>query len=110
MTKRRIPRVDQNVLSPAIPRILSTTTIGESPHVPRRKIIKTGGHLPTDEAALEPLYLALRNIQRRWLPSPEWRAPLPHFEVLFGDRFVPETYPKSFLLPTILRKLVSKCI
>jgi transposase-like protein len=76
---------------PPIRRILSTTNMIESLHMQLRKIIKTRGHFPTDEAALKLLYLALRNIQRRWLPSPEWRAALPHFEVLFGDRFVPET-------------------
>ena len=76
---------------PAIRRILSTTNMIESLHMQLRKIIKTRGHFPTDEAALKLLYLALRNIQRRWLPSPHWRAALPHFEVLFGDRFVPET-------------------
>jgi hypothetical protein len=37
------------------------------------------------------LYLALRNIQPRWGSAPEWKAALPHFVILFGDRFVPET-------------------
>jgi hypothetical protein len=49
------------------------------------------GHFPTDEAALKLLYLAIRNIQLRWAPSPEWRAALPHLVILFGDRFAPET-------------------
>lgn len=76
---------------PAVRRILSTTNAIESLHMQLRKIIKTRGHFPTDEAALKLLYLAIRNIQLRWAPSPEWRAALPHFVILFGDRFVPET-------------------
>src|SRR5690349_17799556 len=76
---------------PAVRRILSTTNAIESLHMQLRKILKTRGHFPTDEAALKLLYLAIRNIQLRWAPSPEWRAALPHFVILFGDRFVPET-------------------
>jgi transposase-like protein len=76
---------------PAVRRILSTTNAIESLHMQLRKIIKTRGHFPTDEAALKLLYLAIRNIQLRWAPAPEWRAARPHFVILFGDRFVPET-------------------
>jgi len=75
---------------PAIRRILSTTNAIESLHMQLRKIIKTRGHFPTDEAALKLLYLALRNIQHRWGAAPEWKAALPHFAILFGDRFVPD--------------------
>ncbi len=76
---------------PAVRRILSTTNAIESLHMQLRKIIKTRGHFPTDEAAMKLLYLAIQNVQARWAPAPEWRAALPHFVVLFGDRFVPET-------------------
>jgi putative transposase len=76
---------------PAVRRILSTTNAIESLHMQLRKIIKTRGHFPTDEAALKLLYLALRNVQSRWGTAPEWKAALRHFVILFGDRFVPET-------------------
>jgi putative transposase len=76
---------------PAIRRILSTTNAIENVHRQLRKIIKTRGHFPTDDAALKLLYLALRNIQTRWGTAQQWSAALPHFAVLFGDRFVPET-------------------
>ncbi len=36
------------------------------------------------------LYLALRNIKKRWAPAPAWPAALTHFAVLFPERFVPE--------------------
>ena len=53
--------------------------------------MKTRGHFPSDEAALKLLYLALRNMQTRWATARQWVAALPHFALLFGDRFVPET-------------------
>jgi len=76
---------------PAIRRILSTTNAIENVHRQLRKIIKTRGHFPSDEAALKLLYLALRNMQTRWATARQWIDALPHFAVLFGDRFVPET-------------------
>lgn len=76
---------------PAIRRILTTTNAIESVHMQLRKIIKTRGHFPTDEAATKLLYLALRNIRKRWNAAPEWQAALTHFAVLFPDRFIPES-------------------
>jgi transposase-like protein len=75
---------------PAIRRILTTTNAIESLHSQLRKIIKTRGHFPTDDAAIKLLYLALRNIKKRWRPAPDWRAAITHFAVLFPDRFTPE--------------------
>lgn len=74
---------------PEVRRILTTTNAIESLHMQLRKILKTRGHFPTDEAALKLLSLALRNIQLRWGAAPQWNAALPHFAILFGDRFVP---------------------
>jgi transposase-like protein len=76
---------------PAIRRILTTTNAIESLNMQLRKIIKTRGHFPTDEAAVKLLYLALRNIKARWGAAPEWAAALPHFAILFGDRFTLDT-------------------
>ena len=56
-----------------------------------KTVLTEDGHFPTDEAALKLLYLALRNIQTRWSTAQHWTAALPHFAVLFGDRFIPET-------------------
>jgi transposase-like protein len=77
---------------PAIRRILTTTNAIESVHMQLRKIIKTRGHFPTDEAATKLLYLVLRNIRKRWNAAPEWQAALTHFAVLFPDRFIPEPH------------------
>ena len=69
-------------------RLLSTTNAIESLHMQLRKIIKTRGHFPTDEAAAKLLYLALRNIMTKWQRAArEWCIALPHLAILFGDRF-----------------------
>ena len=69
-------------------RHIQTTNAIESLHMQLRKIIKTRGHFPTDDAATKLLYLALRNIIAKWkAASKEWHAAMPHLAVLFGDRF-----------------------
>jgi transposase-like protein len=71
-------------------RLLSTTNAVESVHMQLRKIIKTRGHFPTDEAAMKLLYLALRNASKKWQHvAQQWRLALPHLVLLFGDRFSP---------------------
>jgi transposase-like protein len=72
-------------------RLLSTTNAVESVHMQLRKIIKTRGHFPTDEAALKRLFLALRNISTKWQRnvSREWTVALPHLMLLFDGRFTP---------------------
>lgn len=76
---------------PEIRKLLYTTNAIESLHMQLRKIIKTRGHFPTDEAAAKLLYLALRNIMTQWkAASKEWRAAMPHLAVLFGERFTTE--------------------
>lgn len=77
---------------PEIRRILTTTNAIESLHSQLRKIIKSRSHFPTDEAATKLLYLALRNIKKRWAPAPAWQAALTHFAILFPDRFTPEPH------------------
>jgi putative transposase len=76
---------------PEIRKLLYTTNAIESLHMQLRKIIKTRGHFPTDEAATKLLYLALRNIMDTWkAASREWRLAMPHLAVLFGERFTTE--------------------
>lgn len=77
---------------PQIRRVLTTTNAIESLHSQLRKIIKTRGHFPNDEAAAKLIYLALRNIRKRWHAAKEWHAALTHFAVLFPDRFTPEPH------------------
>jgi putative transposase len=73
---------------PEIRRLLYTTNAIESLHMQLRKIVKTRGHFPTDEAATKLLYLALRNIIAKWKRgSHAWKAAMPHLGLLFGTRF-----------------------
>ena len=59
----------------------------ESLHRSLRKIIKTRGSFPNDEAAMKLLFLAIRNAGVRWRRPIEWTAAMGQFAVWFGDRF-----------------------
>jgi putative transposase len=73
---------------PEIRRLLYTTNAIESLHMQLRKIIKSRGHFPTDEAATKLLYLALRNIHTKWQRGNHaWQGAMSHFSMLFGPRF-----------------------
>jgi putative transposase len=76
---------------PEIRRRLYTKNAIESLHMQVRKIIKTRGHFPTDEAAGKLIYLAIRNIVKKWKnASPLWSASMTHFSLLSGERFSPD--------------------
>lgn len=77
---------------PDVRRILTTTNAIESLHMQLRKILKTRGHFPNDEAATKLVYLALRNIHKRWNAAPAWQPALTHFAILFPGRFTPEPH------------------
>jgi len=73
---------------PAVRRVLYTTNVLESVHARLRKIIKTRGHFPTDEAASTRIWLALRNITRDWtLPVRHWNEAMTQCARLYDDRF-----------------------
>ena len=64
----------------------------ESVHAQLRKIIKTRGHFPNDEAATKLIWLALRNITATWeRAAPTWRQAMNQFAILYGDRCLPPT-------------------
>jgi putative transposase len=72
---------------PEVRRIVYTTNAVESPHRSLRKIIKTRGSFPTDEAAMKLLYLAINNAGIHWRRPVAWTAAMSQFAILFGDRF-----------------------
>jgi len=74
---------------PAIRKIIYTTNAVESLNRSLRKIIKTRGSFPTDEAALKLLFLAIRNAGVHWHKPIEWTVAIGQFAILFGDRFEP---------------------
>src|SRR6186713_2070881 len=91
-------RAWQNVIPffafpPDVRKVIYTTNAIESLHMQLRKIIKSRGHFPSDEAATKLLWLALRNITAYKVRSMrEWRGAMNEFAVMYGDRF---TNPKS---------------
>jgi putative transposase len=77
---------------PDVRRLIYTTNALESVHAQLRKIIKTRGHFPTDEAATKLLWLALRNITAKWVQGPRcWKLAMNQFAILYEGRFSPST-------------------
>jgi len=73
---------------PDIRRVIYTTNALESVHARLRKIIKTRGHFPNDDAATKLIWLALRNLTRRWtMPVRPWHEAMTQFAVLYPERF-----------------------
>jgi len=67
-------------------RMIYTTNAVESLHMTLRKIIKTRGSFPSEDAALKLIYLALRNVTAKWEAIQHWKQALNQFEVLWGNR------------------------
>lgn len=72
-----------------IRKAIYTTNAIESANKSLRKIIKTRGQFPTDEAALKLCYMALKNIAKKWtMPIREWKLALNQFAIIFDDRMI----------------------
>lgn len=70
-----------------IRKVIYTTNAIESLNMSLRKVTKNRGSFPNDEAMLKLLYLALRNIAKKWtLPIRDWKAAMNRFTILFEDR------------------------
>lgn len=69
-----------------IRRVIYTTNAVESLNMSLRKIIKTRGSFPNEEAALRLLYLALRNHSKKWTFVQGWREALNRFQIVWPDR------------------------
>ena len=69
-----------------IRRVIYTTNAVESLNMSLRKAIKTRGAFPSEEAALKVMYLALRNVIRKWEAVLNWKAALSRFTLLWEDR------------------------
>ncbi len=73
---------------PHIRRVIYTTNAIESLNMQLRKIIKTRGHFPNDEAAIKLLWLALRNVLNKSVRTAfDWKRAMNQFAILYGDRF-----------------------
>lgn len=68
--------------------IMPVTNALESVHAQLRKIIKTRGHFPNDEAAIKLIWLVLRNITAKWKRGDRsWKMAMRQFAILYEDRF-----------------------
>src|SRR5690349_15655521 len=74
---------------PGIRKIIYTTNAIENINSQLRKIIKTRGHFPSDDAATKLIWLALRNITADWgRAAQDWKTAMNQFAILYADRFV----------------------
>jgi putative transposase len=72
-----------------IRRLIYTTNAIEALNRQLRKVLKTRGHMPNDQAALKLLFLAIRNASKKW-GGPDrkhWHQARLQFAIYFGDRF-----------------------
>ena len=73
---------------PEVRCVIYTTNAIESVNARLRKIIKTRGHFPSDDAATKLIWLALRNITSDWgRAANNWKAAMNQFAILYEDRF-----------------------
>jgi len=72
---------------PDIRKAIYTTNTIESVNMSLRRITKNRGSFPSDESILKLLYLALRNISKRWtMPIRNWKLALNQFTIIFENR------------------------
>ncbi len=72
-----------------IRRIIYTTNAIESLNFQLRKVLKTKGHFPNEQAVLKQLYLALRNVEKKWTGSvPNWHTIFNQLLIYFGPERV----------------------
>ena len=91
---------------PAVRKVIYTTNAIESVNARLRKIIKTRGHFPNDDAANKLIWLALRNITAEWKrPSQGWREAMNQFAILYAERFTRPTPQHDCPPPDLLKKL-----
>ena len=73
--------------TPEIRKIIYTTNAIESLNMSLRKVPKARGSFPNDKAVSKLLYLALRNIAKKWtMPVRDWRDALNRFAIIYEDR------------------------
>jgi putative transposase len=72
---------------PEIRKVIYTTNAIESLNMSLRKVTKARGSFPNDEAVSKLLYLALRNIAKKWtMPVHAWKEALNRFAIIYENR------------------------
>jgi putative transposase len=73
---------------PEIRKVIYTTNAIESLNMTVRKVIKNKRAFPSDDSMLKLVYLALKNIEKKWtMPIRDWGLAANRFTIEFGDRF-----------------------
>ena len=71
---------------PDLRRIVYTTNTIEALNRQIRKVIKTRGHFPTEDAARKLIWLAITRAQTKWRHAYNWNAALAALKIHFGER------------------------
>jgi putative transposase len=72
---------------PEIRKAIYTTNAIESLNMSLRKVTKNRGSFPNDEAMVKLLFLAIRNISKKWtMPIHDWKSALNQFTIIFETR------------------------
>ena len=70
-----------------IRRIIYTTNAVESVHRQLRKVTKNKAVFPTDESLVKMLFLAIRDVSRKWTKQMNgWNTIISHLSIAYGDR------------------------
>lgn len=72
---------------PEIRKVIYTTNTIESINRGVRKITKNRSVFPDDKSAIKLVYLALKNLSRKWtMPLHHWFEAITQFRIIFGER------------------------
>jgi putative transposase len=72
---------------PEIRKAIYTTNAIESINMSLRKVTKNRGSFPNDESMFRLLYMALKNISKKWtMPIRNWKSALNQFSIIFENR------------------------
>jgi transposase-like protein len=74
-----------------IRRVVYTTNTVESLNMQIRKIIKTRGHFPNDDAALRLIWLAIMRAKPNWRTCYNWTNAMAVLRIHYGDRIPDQT-------------------
>lgn len=70
-----------------IRRLIYTTNAVESVHRELRTATKNRAIFPTDEALIKMLFLAIRDVSKKWtMPLHAWKTIISHLSIVYGDR------------------------
>jgi putative transposase len=79
--------VDDRCSAAEIRKVIYTTNAIESVNMGLRKVTKSRGAFPNNDALIKLYYLALRNISKKWTISIQnWKAALNRLTMMFDER------------------------